>query len=89
MDFRKTIVSDFALVFDQEQSEEQQERIIEQGFGEKWGWFGIMHRLTNQDISKLENITKLNLLECLTWLSYETELNQQNKLKYDSNKQIV
>ena len=89
MDFRKTIVSDFAIVFDQEQSEEQQERIIEQGFGEKWGWFGIMHRLTNQDISKLENITKLNLLECLTWLSYETELNQQNKLKYDSNKQIV
>jgi hypothetical protein len=89
LDFRKTIVSDFALVFDQEQSEEQQERIIEQGFGEKWGWFGIMHRLTNQDISKLENITKLNLLECLTWLSYETELNQQNKLKYDSNKQIV
>tara|TARA_R100000773_G_C4217198_1_gene115749 strand:- start:1900 stop:2169 length:270 start_codon:yes stop_codon:yes gene_type:complete len=89
LDFRKTIVSDFAIVFDQEQSEEQQERIIEQGFGEKWGWFGIMHRLTNQDISKLENITKLNLLECLTWLSYETELNQQNKLKYDSNKQIV
>ena len=86
MDFRKTIVSDFALVFNQEEAEEQQERIIEQGFGQKWGWFGIMHRLTNQDISKLENITKLNLLECLTWLSYETELNQQNKVKYDSNK---
>lgn len=86
MDFRKAIVSDFALVFNQEEAEEQQERIIEQGFGEKWGWFGIMHRLTNQDISKLENITKLNLLECLTWLSYETELNQQNKVKYDSNK---
>ena len=86
MDFRKTIVSDFALVFNQQEAEEQQERIIEQGFGEKWGWFGIMHRLTNQDISKLENITKLNLLECLTWLSYETELNQQNKVKYDSNK---
>ena len=86
MDFRKTIVSDFALVFNQQEAEEQQERIIEQGFGQKWGWFGIMHRLTNQDISKLENITKLNLLECLTWLSYETELNQQNKVKYDSNK---
>ena len=34
-----------------------------------------MHRLCNQDISKLESITKLNLLECLTWLSYETDLN--------------
>ena len=86
MDFRKAIVSDFALVFNQQEAEDQQEIIIEQGFGQKWGWFGIMHRLTNQDISKLENITKLNLLECLTLLSYETELNQQNKVKYDSNK---
>jgi hypothetical protein len=40
-----------------------------------------MHRLCNQDISKLESITKLNLLECLTWLSYETDLNLSNKVK--------
>ena len=40
-----------------------------------------MHRLCNQDISKLDAITKLSLLECLTWLSYETDLNSQNKVK--------
>jgi hypothetical protein len=40
-----------------------------------------MHRLCNQDISKLEKITRLNLLECLTWLSYETDLNSQNKVQ--------
>ena len=40
-----------------------------------------MHRLCNQDISKLETITKISLLECLTWLSYETDLNTQNKVK--------
>ena len=55
-------------------------------FAEKWGWFGVMYRLTNSEIVNLERISKLNLLECLTWLSYETELNQQNKVKYDSNK---
>ena len=43
-----------------------------------------MYRLTNADISKLEQITKLNLLQALTWLSYETDLESQNKLKYDS-----
>jgi|TARA_R110002110_G_scaffold21969_1_gene86233 hypothetical protein len=45
-----------------------------------------MYRLTNADISKLEAITKLNLLEALTWLSYETDLNSQNKVNtnYDS-----
>ena len=34
-----------------------------------------MYRLTNGEIVNLEKITKLNLLECLTWLSYETDLN--------------
>jgi hypothetical protein len=43
-----------------------------------------MYRLTNADISKLEQITKLNLLQALTWLSYETDLESQNKTKYDS-----
>jgi hypothetical protein len=42
-----------------------------------------MHRLCNQDISKLESITKLNLLECLTWLSYETDLNLSKQVTRD------
>jgi hypothetical protein len=43
-----------------------------------------MYRLTNADISKLEAITKLNLLEALTWLSYETDLESQNKVNNGS-----
>ena len=39
-----------------------------------------MYRLCNADISKLDNITNKNLLECLTWLSYETDLESQNKV---------
>ena len=57
-------------------------------FAERWGWFGVMHRLAKEDISKLESITNLNLLECLTWLSYEIDLNSKNNVKqnkdYDS-----
>ena len=45
-----------------------------------------MCRLCNADISKLEQITKLNLLEAFTWLSYETDLQTQNKVKH-ANKQ--
>tara|TARA_R100000306_G_C4337492_1_gene123521 strand:+ start:761 stop:898 length:138 start_codon:yes stop_codon:yes gene_type:complete len=43
-----------------------------------------MYRLTNADISKLDAITRLNLLEALTWLSYETDLESQNKVKHGS-----
>jgi|TARA_Y100001938_G_C8026608_1_gene398367 hypothetical protein len=39
-----------------------------------------MYRLTGGEIVNLEKITRLNLLEALTWLSYETELNSQNKV---------
>ena len=39
-----------------------------------------MYRLTNGQIVNLEKITKLNLIEALTWLIYETDLNSQNKV---------
>jgi hypothetical protein len=42
-----------------------------------------MHRLCNQKIYRLESITKLNLLECLTWLSYETDLNLSKTVNRD------
>jgi hypothetical protein len=43
-----------------------------------------MYRLCNAEIKNLDRITKLNLLECLTWLSYETDLQSQNKVKNGS-----
>jgi hypothetical protein len=52
---------------------------VTDSFAEKWGWFGVMYRLTNSEIVNLERISKLNLLECLTWLSYETDLNETRR----------
>ena len=86
MEFRKRTIDRFAIVFDAE-NESNDNAIASNDFAEKWGWFGVMHRLCNQDISKLENITNLGLNECLTWLSYETELNLQNKIRRDERTQ--
>tara|TARA_R110002012_G_C11567176_1_gene603979 strand:+ start:751 stop:891 length:141 start_codon:yes stop_codon:yes gene_type:complete len=44
-----------------------------------------MYRLTNGEIVNLEKITELKLLECLTWLSYETDLNSQHKANINAN----
>ena len=46
-----------------------------------------MYRLTNGEIVNLEKITKLNLLECLTWLSYETDLNINKQVNIDGSTQ--
>jgi len=39
-----------------------------------------MYRLTNGEIVNLERITKLSLYECLTWLTYEVDLNETKKV---------
>ena len=85
MDFRKQIISDFAIVFDADDGGNEH-AIASESFAEKWGWFGVMHRLCNQDVSKLESVTSLKLLECLTWLSYETDLNSQQKVKLNNER---
>jgi len=46
-----------------------------------------MYRLTNGEIVNLDRITRLPLLECLTWLSYETELSESKSVKYKNNTQ--
>jgi hypothetical protein len=83
LEFREDIRSSYSVVFDAG-GEEENGAIPSGSFADKWGWFGVMHRLCNQDISKLESITKINLLECFTWLSYEIDLNSQNKVNYGS-----
>ena len=85
MEFRDGILKDFAIVFDGT-DEGNESAIASESFAEKWGWFGVMYRLTNGEIVNLERITELQLLECLTWLSYETDLNESKKVQrnYDS-----
>ena len=81
MAFRNGIVNDYGVIFDTAHTGNE-EAIASESFADKWSWFGVMYRLTNADISKLKAITELNLLEALTWLSYETDLESQNKVKH-------
>mgnify|MGYP003658087186 CR=1 FL=1 len=54
-------------------------------FNENWSWFGTMYRLASGDITQLERITKTSLYECLTWLTYETELQEQTNFNNTAN----
>ena len=45
-----------------------------------------MYRLTIGNIKDLEKITKIELLECLTWLSYETDLQISQNVTRDGTK---
>ncbi len=80
MDFRERTIKDFAVVFNGT-GESSDTITTSDKFAKKWGWFGVMYRLTNGEIVNLERITKLTLYECLTWLTYEVDLNETKKVK--------
>ena len=88
MEFRDRIISDFAVVFDAGENEAES-NILQGDFTTKWGWFGVMYRLTDGKIINLEKITKIELLECLTWLTYETDLQTTQNVNRDGGKQNI
>ena len=61
------------------EDEEPTGRNTDQSFTDRWGYFGIMYRMTGGDVTKLDQITKTSLYVCLTWLCYETDLESVNK----------
>ena len=74
------------MVFDGQDEEPDEEpgdivRTSDEAFAERWGWFGVMYRLTGGDITKLGNIVDMELYVCLTWLTYETDLDVTTKNK--------
>ncbi len=62
--------------------EKQKEK--KKGF-ERWGWFGIIEKLAQGDVTKFDEVTNQNFILCLNLLSYwkERDAIQQsiNKIK--------
>ena len=77
MEFRERTIGDFGIIFGGDS--EGDGEVVTDKFANNWAWFGILHRLTGGDITKLETITKSSLFECLTWLTYEEEIKEQQK----------
>ena len=47
----------------------------------KWGWYQIIHRLADGDITKMEAVETIYIDVALTFLSYEKDLELQEKVK--------
>lgn len=85
MEFRERTIESFAVVFDGQVEESNSDNgnmiATDETFSKRWGWFGVMYRLTNGDISRLGQIVGMELYTCLTWLSYEIDLESVTKNK--------
>jgi len=62
-------------------------KVDEQTMDGKWGWYNILFRLANEDILKINTVTKIKIYETLTFLCYQQDYNRE--LKKQQQKSIV
>jgi hypothetical protein len=48
----------------------------------KWGWYNVLYSLAN-NILDIEKITKIPILEMLTYLAYTQDHNNKQRNNYD------
>jgi hypothetical protein len=50
----------------------------------KWGWYNTLYSLSNGDILNIDKITKLPIMEVLTYLAYTQDHNITKNNNYDN-----
>ena len=50
----------------------------------KWGWYNTLYSLSNSNILNINKITKLPILEVLTYLAYSQDYNNKQRSNYDN-----
>jgi len=73
LQFREGLVYSYDQLFGQE---ERADFSGVSNFTRKWGWYNSIFAIANGDITKFEHITKLNVHECLTFLTFSKEKNE-------------
>tara|TARA_R110000796_G_scaffold225990_1_gene342456 strand:- start:477 stop:731 length:255 start_codon:yes stop_codon:yes gene_type:complete len=54
-------------------------------FTNKWGWYNSIYGLAKGDITRFENITKLNVHECFMMLSFMKDKAEAESKKIKQN----
>ena len=79
-DFRGRLSKDFAQLFTST-GEETAKGVSMQS---KWGWYNTLYMLSNDNILNINKITRLPILEVLTYLAYSQDYNNKKRSNYDN-----
>lgn len=72
MDFKQRVAENYPELFGTG-SGQGDDYTAASTFGKKWGWYQSIYGIAKGDVTKFENITKLNVHECLVYLAFEKE----------------
>ena len=71
MEFKQRVITNYPEIF--ESGGEENEYGETAGFGRKWGWYQSIYGLAQKDVTRFDDITKLNVHQCLMYLAFEKE----------------
>ena len=71
MGFRDRIIEQYPELFGNKQGGGDYSETAQ--FGQRWGWYSSIYGLAQGDIRRFDEVTKLNLHQCLTFLKFESE----------------
>ena len=77
MSYRRGISERYASVFTSEGDESE--------VGNKWGWYGVIYNLADQNLLKMDAVTLIYIEEELTFLAYEKDVGMSDKINIDAN----
>jgi hypothetical protein len=78
LDFRKRLSKQFAFIFGNGDEEESQSNDFSERtqFAKNWGWYNSIYALAKGDVTRFDEVTKLGVRKCLTYLTYERQKNE-------------
>ena len=72
LSFRERLTESYSELFTEQSGDTTSSR---SNFSKKWGWYHSLYALTKGDITKLEEVTGLNVHKCLMMLAYISDKN--------------
>ncbi len=79
LSFRKRLSTSFAYLFgsgDEEEQGTQHDYSERTQFSKQWGWYNSIYAIAKGDLTKFDEVTRMGVRKCLTWLTYERQKNE-------------
>jgi len=74
LQFRQRIIESYDSLFgEQSGGTEYSSSAV---FGQKWGWYNSIYAIAQGNLIRFDEVTKLPLNQCLTYLTFEKEKNK-------------
>jgi hypothetical protein len=74
LQFRERIIERYDSLFGEQQGGSEYSTTA--NFGKRWGWYSSIYAIAQGNLREFDNVTRLPINQCLTYLTFEKEKQQ-------------